>query len=1036
VPASGANILDGALRDLERYPTELSQQVRDWALSADAPPSTVGTTIRRWMEDNPIATSPIAKSREVAAASADDVVRSLDAEVKGGGRGGFMPSGEQPGQQSLGTDFAPESPLLPEGAGSFTPEMLLPDYVPKNEIEARKVAEIRAGIDAARAARIARGEPDVPTTGLQQTESPLGTETRAQPLLSEGEGTFTPEMLLPDYVPKSEIEAKRIAEIKAGIEDARARRAAAGVEDVPTTGLQESDLPGFRAPQLKLPVYVSKDVRDLLEAGNQSVSHATPVTDEFLADLAAKTGESADRLRKVWKPGEEGDAVLRSVSHAVDSAAQDLARAQETLKANPTSGDARAEMVRQLTRYQALQETAGARRPETAGVLSQLKDTTAGRRAADDQLEEMARRAHMGDDVDAYAKELAKVDLLDEYGRPDVDKIASFAKISRNYTFGDKLTALYYFSLLSNPLTHVRNVVGNTVAAGLTPVEQLGSAALDPLARKALGDKGPRQRYFGEAGAQLAGYKDAWENDALSAVTDSLKYGNPSKSGELGRMAHEPFAGTPLEALGYSGRALEAEDQVFGALNRRADFRAQAYRMASQEGLKGDAFTERVAKLLSAPDEDMLKAADNMADYRSFRQTDKATGAINALTKAWPALKGIVPFARVPINIAKYTLERSPLGAAKLAAEYATPGGRAALRRAGSGDLADRMSRAGIGSTIMYGLYKYADSGNLTGRAPDDPVERAQWEREGKTPYSFKTPAGWLSYDALQPYAALIGAAADIAEAEKRGKLAGKEADVGAIGTAAAFAMARGLVNTQFTQGLVDTLDLLQNKGTNTNLGELATRFAGQQLSSAVPGIVRGIARMTDDTIRDPDQEGWTGVLQRGMMNVPGLQDKVPESVGAFGETRRRPSSGLGAMVSPFTLSQPTDDPVEIELKRLQEEQVQGLPKRLGNYQVEPGFVSKNITIGDKVPLPVGLSDEEQRQYQRESGHMAYAILHGMVGTKEWDAMSDDEKAQTVDDIYTKSRSLAKKAMEPDLVPKAIEGLQRGLDERQRRREP
>ncbi len=398
-------------------------------------------------------------------------------------------------------------------------------------------------------------------------------------------------------------------------------------------------------------------------------------------------------------------------------------------------------------------------------------------------------------------------------------------------------------------------------------------------------------------------------------------------------------------------------------------------------------------------------------------------------------MKGIMPFVRVPINIAKYTLERSPAGAGKIAWDLALD--RPGMQAKGAGDLADRMSRATLGSMVMGGLYKYAEGGNLTGRAPKDPNERAQWEREGKTPYSFRTPFGWQSYEALQPFAALIATAADAQDAVQRGDRDDK--DFGAIGTAAAFALARGLVNTQFTQGLTDTLDLLQDKGASSeNIGLAVTRQAGQMASNLVPmaGGLRAVARMTDDVIRDPKDEGWEGITDRMQMGIPGRQENVPEAVGAFGETRHRVSSGLSAGINPSPLSQPIDDPVEAELKRLQEQQSKSLPKKLGNYTVEPGFVGKDITIGDRVALPVELNEDQRRWYQRESGRLSYAILSGKVGTAEWEAMSDLEKAAEVEDIYNDSRKVARKMLEkPEvgLVDQAMEGLMQGLRQRKAR---
>ena len=63
------------------------------------------------------------------------------------------------------------------------------------------------------------------------------------------------------------------------------------------------------------------------------------------------------------------------------------------------------------------------------------------------------------------------------------------------------------------------------------------------------------------------------------------------------------------------------------------------------------------------------------------------------------------------------------------------------------GWLADRMSRAGLGSLAWGWFMKQALDGNITGASPTDPTERDAWVRQGIQPYSFKNPVNgeWTS---------------------------------------------------------------------------------------------------------------------------------------------------------------------------------------------------------------------------------------------------------------------------------------------------
>jgi hypothetical protein len=975
-PATGAGMLQRAITDLGRYPEELTQRVLAWAGQADAPASSVASAITRWMEENPVTSIP---SRAVASQLAPQVVADLETSVatatgRGGG-GRALPGGAQPGQ--LGLPGQEVQPLMGESGGGFeVPELPATPATPTLE-QLRMSAEQRR-INAERAARGEVPQPaeEIPR-GPVAEQRVLPGET-AQPPLPAGEGAF---------------EVPRVA-------------------------------PTEVAPPLKLPAYIGEQVSTLLEDANRFVSHAQPVSQDLLQGLASKTGETAERIRKVWKPGAEGDAVLRSASRALDDSAADLARAQDMLKLNPADAAARADVIRGLARHQALQEALGGRRPDAGAVLRDLQgEGVAAEKATLEQITSMAKRFKMS--PDEFTKHLSGIDMRD----PDV--VASVAKVAQKFTFGDYATALWYFNLLSQPLTHVRNIVGNTLVLGTAPVERAGAAAWDPVARRMLGDTGPRQRYFGEAPAMYYGMAAA-AKDAGRAGLQALRYPVAEEAGEIGRLVKEPFAGKgPLEAIGFTNRALGAEDVVYRGLNFGAEIHAEAYRRASQAGLKGEAFRNEIARLVHAPDDVMLENAKKQAAYRVFQQRGDVTSRLNTVIAALPgAVKGVVPFIRTPVNMAKYTLERSPLGAAGILRDFSTAGGREGLRARGSGELAERLSRTTIGSLVMYGAYQAAQGDNLTGRLPRTKEERDAWERQGKTPYSFRNPLDgkWVSYRALQPYVPLLGAAADIYQAVEDGTIK-DDRDIGAIFTVAAFAAGRGLLDTQWTQGASELLDLMNNGSADPqkDLARLATQYASNVIPAA--GLLRSVARMTDNAIRDPDVSFTPEGIARGVAaNLPGVSQMLPADLNAFGYPRERPTSGLEAMLNPVPASEPTTDPVELELLRVQEA-TKGLPKLLGGYTVQPGFVGKDVSIpiGKDASLPVQLTDEQQRHYQELSGRTSYALLSGMVGTRAWNALSDAEKAKQISQTYQIVRTAVLKGMQPELLPQGLEDLEQDL---------
>ena len=253
------------------------------------------------------------------------------------------------------------------------------------------------------------------------------------------------------------------------------------------------------------------------------------------------------------------------------------------------------------------------------------------------------------------------------------------------------------------------------------------------------------------------------------------------------------------QALSAPGKALRAEDGFFSTLNEYQAAYSMAYRQAAQEGVKGwDNLADRVTDIIRNPTEVFLEEVQRQGKYRTFQSEGGIADSVARLRDKLPASKLIVPFVRTPINMTKFVLERSPVGFIGMGADLATKGGREALRGKGAGDLADRMSRATLGSVAMGGLYAWAQDGNLTGKAPADEAERDAFYRQGKQEYSFKSPhdGEWHSYKAMMPFSPIIATAADVVQLKKDSP----DLDTTGLMTLAALTFTRNMVDTQWTR--------------------------------------------------------------------------------------------------------------------------------------------------------------------------------------------------------------------------------------------
>jgi hypothetical protein len=437
-------------------------------------------------------------------------------------------------------------------------------------------------------------------------------------------------------------------------------------------------------------------------------------------------------------------------------------------------------------------------------------------------------------------------------------------------------------------------------------------------------------------------------------------------------------------------------------MNEGGALHGLANRIARQEGNTGEALTNRVAELIKNPTAEMLDQVGQTGAYRVFQQDSAWADRINGFRDKVPGGRLLLPFVKTPLNLMGYALDRSPAGGLSILKDFATKEGRAGLGEKGAGDLADRMSRAAIGTTVWAALAKQAFDGNLTGEMPRDPTERDAFRREGKQPFSFKNPANgeWLSYLPLSPYSTLFGSAANVADAYRKGQIQNPD-DIGMLSLKVGTAFAQGMLDTQWTQQFADALDIVN--GGAKDPADAINKFATRQAANVNPGILRGLARATDATLRDP-QNPIEGMLAGN----PFTQGMVRSELNAWGEPIQRPISGAEALINPLNPSAPTNDPVEKELQRLQP----------GKYGVEPSLVGTGVSV---LGQDVQMTEAQQRHYQELSGTMSKTLLDILIGSDQYEKLSDPEKAKMINGIYEKTRQSVRESMTPDLLQQAIE---------------
>lgn len=509
-------------------------------------------------------------------------------------------------------------------------------------------------------------------------------------------------------------------------------------------------------------------------------------------------------------------------------------------------------------------------------------------------------------------------------------------------TFMNKTYELFLNSILSNPETHFRNVVSNLVFAAMATPEKVAAAAFDVPASWFTGK---RTTYFAEAKGQVKG--------AAKAIS-------PKSWGEIkiekgSKVEREAYAikGLKGKVVRTPTKLLEVEDNVFKHLAGMMEREASAIATAKGEGLKGEAYKNRVRDLILNPTKQMQGRMSQEQLYRTFqKEADVIAQQLMSARRAIPGVRYVAPFIRTPVNIFKASIERTPAG-------YALAAYRA-KKNAGYGqaEAVGDIGKATVGSAVCGTIAMLWAKGKITGNAPKDKNKRDRFYREGKQPNSILVGDKWVPTGRIEPYgtatALVVNLIQDYAENNKD------------LPQDKVIALIDGMGKT-FTQqpymsGMRDILNAIETPS------DYGTKFAKNIATGIVPfsGGQRFAAKIVDPTLREPEKDKFIkGTIETLMTNTPGLSKYVPARMNVFGEEITRSKSQI---------TEAKTTKLDSELDRLDIE-VKFPSRSFGSYK---------------------LDREDARLFQKTVGNVTKQVLDGLVNDSKWEGLNDYTQKQII----------------------------------------
>ena len=569
-------------------------------------------------------------------------------------------------------------------------------------------------------------------------------------------------------------------------------------------------------------------------------------------------------------------------------------------------------------------------------------------------------------------------------------------------TLREGLQQWRYFSMLANPSTHAKNIMGNVSGAAAKIGKDNLGALLETIF---IGDK-PGQRTKGflnitsEADRNLLNMAWADYDTASELFEDSVgKYSQAS--GEINDRRRYWKINDPQSAV------TKGIDKALGAAEKVADFNTKALEVEDIWFSK-PMYATALASYMKA--NHMTEITDAARTYAMSEAKRGTFNDLNAVSK-WASQIGndsklgrflagtIYPFKKVPANVMVRTVEYSPLGFAKGVYDLVqmSKGNTDYTAAKAIDDFA-----AGTTGTALLGIgVALAKQGLLRATGIGDDKEKEQQKNAfGAKDFSLIAGDTYIPIDSFTLNGTALLTGAQIWEAVQNAKNGDEPVSLEDILDALS-KITDPVFEQSMLTGLDSVISTIKNSGNDVGYGEmfakLGIQIVGNYIGQYVPTILGRIASSTDKNQRstyiepdgawDPIQSAIQGVQKK----VPGWRQQMAITYGNWGvpvegNGAGNTASAVGKAVTPIYPSQKKTDPVEEEIARLHD-----ADSAYANFYKRP---SKTISVDGK---DVKLTSEQYGNYVVARGQTDYNLRSAMLENDLYKSLPDQIKSKAME---------------------------------------
>jgi hypothetical protein len=567
----------------------------------------------------------------------------------------------------------------------------------------------------------------------------------------------------------------------------------------------------------------------------------------------------------------------------------------------------------------------------------------------------------------------------------------------------EKIDSWRYFSMLANPRTHIRNMVGNVAMGKTQRIKDKLAGGIEGIVNK-FNPEMERTKTIAFANKKTKEFvKEDFKNiDVQSRLELNENKYNPQSRLQNSRKTfkHDIFEKTLGKLFNLNDNLLEAED----GLGLKSSYKKAL----------ADYITSNKIDVDNITDKQLSKArnyAIEQAKEATFHQANSIASAINQFSGKNKLTKGVtdavLPFVKTPMNVAKAGMEYNPVGLLKTLT-YDT----AKLRK---GDIninkyIDNLSKGLTGTGIAVLGYALADAGMLKASGGDDDKKENYDEATGSQSYSIEIAGKTYSLDWLAPVGIPLftGAEAYSIKNTKKNEKSSISSDDNKKENQLLNSLenwANGMaksISPMSEMTMISGLTSALSSYNEDKFSAMGTNAVKSYVNQFVPTLIGQIAKTSDEYERSTTSTK-TDLLQKAIdqtklqitSKIPGLRKTLPVKTDIWGNKQKQeenlPIRALNNFINPSTVKEITKDKVNNEINNLY--------SKNGEKSILPvSSIDKTFTIDGTT---YRMTSEEYSKYKTDYGKNSYNLINNLISTKQYQKLTDNQKQKAIENIYT-----------------------------------